>query len=162
MSNQFNGIIELIILSNNLKEYSRAFKDVELSFQPYEGMTLNIITSEYKISKIIWDIKENTFRATSVVIDEEMNSPNEELMMAKYHKFNHIQEPEPIPPEMLEHYFPYNAAIEKLQENNTQDSFYLLNAIYRSISEINQTNLINISNLLAGILIGGLAVHFLI
>ncbi len=162
MSNKFNGVLELIIFSDNFKEYSRAFKDLELPFQPYEGMTLNIVTSEYKIAKIIWDIEANTFRATSVVIDEEVDGPNEELKMAKYNKFNHIQEPEPITSEMLDHYFPYNAAIEQPEENNAQDSFYLLNAIYRNISSINQTNLINISNLLAGIIIGGLAVHFLI
>jgi hypothetical protein len=161
MSNKFNGILELIIFSDNFKQYSRAFKDLELTFQPYEGMTLNIVTSEYKIAKISWDIETNTFRATSTVIDEEIDRPNEELRMAEYHKFSNIQKPEPITPEFLEHYFPYDAAIEQPQENNTQDSFYLLNAIYRNISTIKQTSLINISNFLSGTIIGGLVVYLL-
>lgn len=162
MKETFNGILELIIFSDNFKEYSRAFKDLKLTFQPYEGMTLSIVTSEYKIAKIIWDIEANTFRATSVVIDKEVDRPNEELRMAKYHKFNHIQEPEPMTSELLEHYFPYDAAIEQPEENTTQDSFYLLSAIYRNISDIDQASLINRSNLLSGIIIGGLAAYFLI
>jgi hypothetical protein len=162
MKEKFNGILELIIFSDNFKEYSRAFKNIELSFQPYEGMTLNIVTSEYRIAKIMWDLEANTFRAISTVIDEEVDRPNEELRMAEYHKFSNIQKPEPTTPKLLEHYFPYNAAIEQPQENNTQDSFYLLSAIYRNISDLNQTSYINTSNLLSGVIIGGLAVYFLI
>lgn len=161
MKEKFNGVLELIIFSDNFKQYSRAFKDLELHFQPYQGMTLNIVTSEYKIAKISWDIETNTFRATSTVIDEEMDRPNGELMLAEHHKFSNIQKPEPVTPEFLEHYFPYDAAIEQPEENNTQDSFYLLNAIYRNISAIKQTSLINISTLLSGIIIGGLVVYFL-
>jgi hypothetical protein len=160
MNNRFNGVLVLIIFSDNFKEYSRAFKNLELTFQPYEGMTLNMVTTEYKITNISWNIEENTFRATSVVIDEERDGPNEALSRAKLHEFIYIQEPEPVTPELLEYYFPYDAAIEQPKENNTQDSFYLLHSIYRNISTIKQTSLINISNFLSGAFIGGLVVYF--
>jgi hypothetical protein len=161
MNNTFTGILELIIFSDNLKQYSKAFKDLNLPFQPCEGMTLNIVTSEYKIARISWDIKTNTFRATSIVIDEEIDRPNEEIMMAEYHKFDNIQKPDTTTQEMLEYYFSYGAAVEQPEENNAQDSFYLLNAIHRNINALSQTTLIKTSNFLAGIIIGTLGFYFL-
>jgi len=72
MSDNFNGVLELIIFSDNFKEYSRAFKDLELPFQPCEDMTLNIVTSEYKIAKISWDTKTLKPKPKDYCVDVEI------------------------------------------------------------------------------------------